>query len=57
MNAEDLDCLHNELEKSGLSKERLAEMLKEIKSIFVGEDDFGSSLELFLNIRIREVKS
>ncbi|MMZ46263.1 hypothetical protein D1872_78740 [compost metagenome] len=43
--------------KLNFKEEELAVLLPKIESIFVGEDDFSCSLELFLNIRISQIKS
>jgi hypothetical protein len=34
--------------------EKVKQLLEQIPSIFVSEEDFHSSLELFLDVRIRE---
>ncbi|MNW70208.1 hypothetical protein D3C74_494340 [compost metagenome] len=44
-------------EKLNFKEEDLAVLLPKIESIFIGEDDFSRSLELFLDFRVSKVKS
>ncbi|GAB6990890.1 hypothetical protein JCM16418A_29400 [Paenibacillus pini] len=47
-------CL--ELENLGLSSKQINDSMEEIELVFIGEDDFCSSLEFFLNFRIGKIK-
>lgn len=49
--------LREELACLGLSDAQIAKLEREVCSVFVGENDFSSSLELFLHFRIGEVKT
>lgn len=54
---EKIKYLNRELEYLCLSETQIIDFMEEVKSIFVGENDFRCSLELFLNLRIGEIKT
>lgn len=54
-------CIEKKLElvskELNLSKQQTTNLILKARSVFGGEDDFGGAFELFLNLRISEVKS
>lgn len=53
----DFDKAMNELNGLSLREEDKELITSKMQSIFFGKDDLSSSLELFLNSRIRQIES
>lgn len=52
MNSTEIEMLNTTLSGISLTDEQIHNLIKNMQSVFGGEDDFCGALELFLNFRI-----